>query len=182
MSRYLKPGVSLLVMLVLLFTAALTLADDPIWDDWDGRINVTDHFGGDVLYCSSERGCWMLNINGQLLWEVPQSVIDAAKTTACETGVTQAIAAGQGTYGPATLVIGCDNYLNLFAWDEWGKLNELKFLATYDPVGPPVSDDEPITTLTDTDGDGFPDIWDECPNDGDEGWGVDEVGCPIIPE
>ncbi len=36
-------------------------------------------------------------------------------------------------------------------------------------------------SLPDSDEDGFPDETDECPTQGDEGYGVDQIGCPFGP-
>lgn len=110
----------------------------------DDRINQVRHFGGDALYCDQERGCWFLNINGELLWEVPQSVIDAAYEVACETESAQYIEAGMGTYGPNVLEVHCPDgeeaYYDLTGYDEWGKINNLRFGASYAPVNAPHSE------------------------------------------
>ena len=111
----------------------------------DGRINVVHHFGGDVLYCNLEDGCSMVNMQGELLWEVSEADIDAAMATACETREAQIIEPGNGTYGPATLEIACyEGYepsLTLSSWDEWGKPNAMQFGADYAPVYPAPSEE-----------------------------------------
>jgi hypothetical protein len=111
----------------------------------DGRINVVHHFGGDVLYCTHEEGCKLLNIHGEELWHQPQSVIDAAMATACGSGETQTIDAGVGTYGPNALLVSCfggdpeSAFLNMTGYDEWGKSNIIQFGPDYLPVNPPVN-------------------------------------------
>lgn len=107
----------------------------------DGRINVVHHFGGDALYCTPERGCWMLNMYGHLLWEQPQSIIEEAMTTACISSVSHYIEVGVGTYGPVTLKFSCyagiDPSITMTGYDEWGALNSMTFSPGYAPVNPP---------------------------------------------
>jgi hypothetical protein len=90
------------------------------------------------MYCTTADGCWMLNMTGQPLWSVPQSTIDAALATACETSTGQVINAGQGTYGSSSIVVNCnvnnDNNMILMGYDEWGKTNEMPFSFLYQPV------------------------------------------------
>lgn len=125
------------VLVILLFVAGLSavMADE--------RINVVHHFGGDVLFCTQEEGCKLLNIEGEELWHQPQSVIDAAMTAACVSGETQTIEAGVGTYGPNTLLVSCfggdseSAFLNMTGYDEWGKWNMIQFGPDYLPVNPP---------------------------------------------
>ncbi|MAU09779.1 MAG: hypothetical protein CL607_08165 [Anaerolineaceae bacterium] len=104
----------------------------------DGRINMVGHFGGDNLYCDNIDGCTLLNTDGEFLWNVPKSVIDETFTNACEVGISQEIEAGMGTYGPSLLVISCyEGYeptLKLKAFDEHGKINEIRFPRDYSPV------------------------------------------------
>lgn len=173
---------ALFAVLLLTLVAAPTLAEG------DGRINEVWHFGGDVLYCDKDSGCTLLNMNGQFLWNVPQDLIDEAMAEACATRHPQYIEAGFGTYGPSTLSLHCyegmDPYLILSAYDEWGMLSDLKFGPDYAPVtAPPEHHDTVVTgpSQPDQDGDGFPDSEDECPTQGDEGYGVDEYGCPNEP-
>ena len=170
-----------LILLLPIFSAPVAAEDDVS----DGRINEVWHFGGDVLYCNTDQGCTLLNMNGQLLWNVPQETIEAVMALACETHEPQYIAAGFGTYGPSTLslhcYIGMDPYLILSAYDEWGVLSDLKFGADYAPVGPPVSSEIKAPSKPDQDHDGIPDSEDECPTKGDEGYGVDAYGCPNEP-
>ena len=173
-----KLRTSILSVVLMLVVALPSLAQESIWEGWDGRINVISHFGGDVLYCTADRGCWALNMDGDLLWEVPQSDIEAAKTAACDTGLSQTIEAGQGTYGPMTLDISCytddEPTLELTGYDEWGKVNSLSFGASYLPIGPAVE------ATRDRDGDGVPDDEDLCPDVGDLGMGLHSSGCPIV--
>ena len=111
-----------------------------------GQINMVHHFGGDVLFCDLENGCRALNMEGDLLWEVDQTTIDAAMATACESGVSQNIEAGQGTYGPMILEVNCysanGSRLKLIGYDEHGKQNEMPFQPNYAPVNAPVSHNE----------------------------------------
>jgi hypothetical protein len=108
----------------------------------DGRINMVGHFGGDNLYCNQDDGCTLLNTHGETLWNVPQAVINETFTQACEVGYSFEIEAGQGTHGPSILVISCyEGYepsLTLKAYDEHGKINEIKFGRDYSPVMPAV--------------------------------------------
>jgi hypothetical protein len=129
------------LIIVLLFVSASTVLADE-------RINVVHHFGGDVLFCTQEDGCKLLNMTGGELWHQPQSVIDAAMIVACETGETQFIDAGIGTYGPNTLLISCfgdaieDAFINMTGYDEWGKWNIIRFGPDYQPVNAPANDVE----------------------------------------
>ena len=133
----LAPAVCLLMLLAL----QVALAEDD-------RINQVHHFGGDALYCDEDSGCWLLDMNGNLLWEVPQEEIDEAMAAACETGMTQSIEAGMGTYGPSVIRVSCyegyDPFLTYVGYDEWGKLNEMRFSPSYEPVNaPPETEPEP---------------------------------------
>jgi hypothetical protein len=118
----------LLCLVLFALTASSALADD--------RINQVHHFGGDVLYCTHEDGCWLVNIHGEPLWEVAQATVDAAVAAACATGEAQVIAAGNGTYGPSQLVVGCPSSVTLVGYDEWGKQNTMEFTTDYLPVYP----------------------------------------------
>ncbi|MCA9914577.1 MAG: hypothetical protein KC496_14595, partial [Anaerolineae bacterium] len=93
-------------------------------------------------------GCTLLNSTGGFLWNVPQSMIDDTFASACRVGISQEIEAGMGTYGPSVLVISCyEGYeptLTLKAYDEHGKINELRFPQDYTPVtAPPAPTPEP---------------------------------------
>ncbi|MBZ0277815.1 MAG: hypothetical protein K8I60_16835 [Anaerolineae bacterium] len=135
--------IAIVVLLMGLFVLglALTVASD-------GRINVVRHFGGDALYCQAERGCWVLNTHGELLWEVPQADITAAFDRACQTGEMQSLAAGNGTYGPMTLQLNCYDgippYLNLIGYDEYYKPNDLQFAPEYSPDVVPTPAPTPV--------------------------------------
>lgn len=138
-----KPLFKVLSLLVLLILVGVQGAFAE-----DNRINQVHHFGGDALFCDSEVGCYLLNAAGEQLWDVSQAAIDAAMATACETGTSQFIDAGIGTYGPNTLIIHCyagmEPGLTLNGYDEWGKLNEMQFSPTYEPVNSPVEHEEII--------------------------------------
>ncbi len=123
---------SLLVLCLIIFVAALGASSALA----DARINQVHHFGGDVLYCTTEDGCWFVNIKGEPLWEVEQSVITDALADACESGEAQVIEAGAGTYGPSQLVVGCPSSITLVGFDEWGKQNTMQFTPDYQPVNP----------------------------------------------
>jgi hypothetical protein len=137
--RFFRLLVALAAIFLLLSAFQAVLAEDD-------RINQVHHFGGDVLYCTQERGCWLVNMQGELLWEVPQATIDSVFDLACADGHSQFIEAGLGTYGPSTLGISCylgyEPTLKLFGYDEWGKLNVMQFPRTYDPVYAPKSEEE----------------------------------------
>lgn len=66
--------------------------------------------GGDGLFCSSARGCWLLNSNSpakgsvpELLGEFPQADIQAALSTCASSESNVIIGTIQGTFGPFTL-------------------------------------------------------------------------------
>ena len=126
-------------LILAIFALLLAVAATGVYAE--NRINMVHHFGGDALFCDEELGCWMLNMNGERLWEVDQASIDAAMATACETGVAQRIAAGDGTYGPMILEANCygenGKMLKLIGYDEYGKVNEMPFQPNYAPVNPP---------------------------------------------
>ena len=78
----------------------------------DGGINgaPNGYFGGDSFFCSSARGCWLLNGNSTakgsvpaLLGEFAQADIQAALTTCKADATNVQIGTIQGTYGPFTL-------------------------------------------------------------------------------
>ena len=91
-------------------------------------------------------GCWLLDKDGNLLWEVSQATIDAAMAAACETGTTQFINAGMGTYGPSVIEVSCydgmDPFLTYTGYDEWDKLNVMEFGPNYEPVNAPLESEE----------------------------------------
>lgn len=172
-----KFKVGLLLILLLLTAVSFVAAEDSVWANWDGRINVIAHFGGDALYCDASEGCWYLNSAGEQLWNIPQDAIDAAMNTACESGTSESIEVGAGSYGINYLLIHCyQGYapmLTLTGFDEWGNQNSMDFQPDYQPVGP-------ATEISpDSDGDGIPDDEDACPELGDEGLGLLPNGCPI---
>ena len=94
----------LVVVLALLALAGVVSADGGI----NGSAN--GYFGGDSLFCSSARGCWLLNPDRPakgsvpvLLGEFAQADILAALTT-CKADATNVIIGTiNGTYGPFTL-------------------------------------------------------------------------------
>ncbi len=152
-----------LITLVLVALAALvtlvisrTSADMPpdvIEQATDGRINVTHHFGGDVLYCVDENfvatnefftdnngGMELLNINGEPLWFVDAETILAKAAEATPGGGSVLVAEGQGTYGPVALYVYKVNDIVIrfifVGVDEHGKTNEIDFEGCT-PVNPP---------------------------------------------
>jgi hypothetical protein len=94
----------LVVVLALLALVGVVSADGGI----NGSAN--GYFGGDSLFCSGARGCWLLNANRPakgsapaLLGEFAQADIQAALTT-CKADATNVIIGTiQGTFGPFTL-------------------------------------------------------------------------------
>ncbi len=118
---------------------------------------MAHHFGGDALFCNLETGCRLLNMDGDLLWEVDQETIDSAMAAACESGVAQNIEAGQGTYGSMILEVNCysanGSMLKLIGYDEHGKQNEMPFHPNYAPVNAPVSRDRQQSSSTSVSGD-----------------------------
>ncbi|MAS33334.1 MAG: hypothetical protein CL610_04970 [Anaerolineaceae bacterium] len=131
---------TLAATVLLLLSLQAVLADE--------RINQVHHFGGDTLYCTQADGCWLVNMQGETLWEVSQATIDDALAAACETGTSGYIEAGMGTYGPSTIGVSCylgyDPSLKLIGYDEWGKVNTMLFPTTYEPVyAPPMELPEP---------------------------------------
>jgi len=135
-----KISLALGICLILLFALQVALAEAT-------RINQVHHFGGDALYCDQDQGCWLLDKNGNLLWELSQEALDAAMATACETGTSQFIEAGMGTYGPSVIGVSCyvgfDPFLTYVGYDEWGKINEMQFSPNYAPISPELSSPEP---------------------------------------
>jgi hypothetical protein len=78
----------------------------------DGGINgaANGYLGGDSFFCSSTRGCWLLNSNSPangsvpaLLGEFAQADIQAALATCAAESHNVTIGTIQGTYGPFTL-------------------------------------------------------------------------------
>lgn len=104
----------------------------------DDRVNQAHHFGGDALFCDMNVGCWMLDSSGTELWAVSQSTIDDVMTLACETGTSQVIEAGVGTYGEFWIEVSCyegvDPSLTLVGYDEHSKINRMQFSSDYIPV------------------------------------------------
>jgi len=94
----------LVVVLALLALAGVVSADGGI----NGSAN--GYFGGDSLFCSSARGCWLLNPNRPakgsvpaLLGEFSQADIQAALATCAANATNVIIGTIEGTYGPFTL-------------------------------------------------------------------------------
>ena len=94
----------LVVVLALLALAGVVSADGGI----NGSAN--GYFGGDSLFCSSARGCWLLNPDRPakgsvpvLLGEFAQADIQAALTTCKADSTNVIIGTINGTYGPFTL-------------------------------------------------------------------------------
>jgi hypothetical protein len=126
----------LTILLVLLLGITVTQAQD---NYGDGRINQVSHFGGDALYCEAGVGCWVLDKNGNQLWDISQAAIDELFEQACESGTSVYQDVGVGTYGMMTFHISCyeglPKTLELFGYDEWGKINSVKFATSYEPIG-----------------------------------------------
>jgi hypothetical protein len=126
----------LTVLLVLLLGIIVIQAQDNFGD---GRINQVSHFGGDALYCEAGVGCWVLDKNGNQLWDISQAAIDELFEQACESGTSVYQDVGVGTYGMMTFHISCyeglPKTLELFGYDEWGKINSVKFATSYEPIG-----------------------------------------------
>ena len=139
---------TLCLMMIVIIGSGLAQAQD------DGRINLVGHFGGDALYCDEVDGCTLLNTNGEALWNVPHAVINETFTEACDAGISFEIEAGMGTHGPSVLVISCyEGYepsLKLKAYDEHGKINEIRFPQDYSPVKPAVAPQATEETATPT--------------------------------
>ncbi len=94
----------LVVVLALLALVGVVSADGGI----NGAPN--GYFGGDSLFCSSTRGCWLLNSNSPangsvpaLLGEFAQADIQAALASCAASGENVTVGTIQGTYGPFTL-------------------------------------------------------------------------------
>ena len=94
----------LVVVLALLALVGVVSADGGI----NGSAN--GYFGGDSFFCSSARGCWLLNgnrpANGavpELLGEFAQADIQAALATCAADGTNVTVGTIQGTFGPFTL-------------------------------------------------------------------------------
>lgn len=125
--------VILFLALLTLFVGSSVLADD-------GRINRAPyHFGGDTLFCNSDKGCTLLNKDGKELANWPQSDIAAAIAAVSQSGNNAQVSGeGQGTYGAVTLwavnpnsTTG-NNTLCMIGFDEWGKQNNMCFEVTKD--------------------------------------------------
>jgi hypothetical protein len=119
-----------------LLIAATALADD--------RINMPPyHFGGNTLFCDSENGCALLDLNGQFLWNWSQADIAAAFEELDMTGKNTLVGEGQGTYGAAWLWViptsatNGNKTLCLQGFDEWGKQNVMCFDVTTDWIYQP---------------------------------------------
>ena len=97
----------------------------------------------------------MLDSSGTELWEVSQSTIDEVMALACETGTSEVIEAGVGTYGPFWIEVSCyeglDPSLTLVGHDEHGKINRMQFSSDYMPVyAAPVVTSTPEPTVAPT--------------------------------
>ena len=135
-------AVAVLAIVVTLFLNGQSLVQAQ-YGDWDGRINVTHHFGGDALYCVDRNfmvttqysdagtgGFRLLSMAGQELWFVPAADIASAVSQATATGQAVLVGQGRGTYGPVrimTYLIGGDDTFAFSGFDEWGKPNEVVF-------------------------------------------------------
>lgn len=137
-------SITIAFMIVFMFTIVV-LADN--------RINQAHHFGGDSLYCDVNVGCWMLDSNGNEIWNVAQSDIETTMMTACETGLSQVMEVGAGTYGLFWIEVSCYEGINpslaLVGYDEHGKINRMRFPTDYTPVfGEEVLPPTPMPTPT----------------------------------
>lgn len=132
--KYIGLIISTVISLVAVFAVSAQSSSD-------GRINAAHHFGGDALYCEQEQGCWLLNSDGEQLWNIVQDMIDTVMIDACETGQSRYLEAGVGTYGLNTFRVSCyvgyEPALTLIGFDEHGNVNEMEFSPNYMPVNPP---------------------------------------------
>jgi hypothetical protein len=122
---------ALLLSLLALLITIPALADD--------RINLPPyHFGGNTLFCDSDNGCTLLDMNGKFLWNWPQTEIGTAFEELDQTGENTLVGEGEGTYGPMWLWViptqatNGNKTLCLQGFDEWGKENEMCFEVTLD--------------------------------------------------
>jgi len=131
----------LAVVVILLFQGQSLVRAQ--YGEWDGRINIAHHFGGDALYCVDQSfmattqysdagggGFRLLSMTGQELWFVPAVDVAAAVSQAKATGQAVLIGQGLGTYGPVSLMaylLGGDDMFAFSGFDEWGKANEVTF-------------------------------------------------------
>jgi hypothetical protein len=140
------------------------------------NLPANGYLGGDSLFCSSARGCWLLNSNRPangavpvLLGEFPQADIQGALAT-CAAGATNVIIGTiQGTFGPFTLSAVYDGpnadpvcSLQINAFEAEGKESKPYGFApkadgSYSPVPQPVAEEETASS-----GDTFPPTPDVC--------------------
>jgi hypothetical protein len=167
------------VALVVLVMSAAVMTSGVLAD---ARINVVDHFGGDVLYCNQTDGCRVTNAQGDVLGAVPQAVIDSAVQAACDTGVAQHVEVGEGTYGALTLVVTCPNSVMLVGYDEWGKQHTMTFTTAYLPVNAPgagAAESSDCLCEVDLDANGFDSVDGIHSQVGYDVWSSDEIGNVI---
>jgi|GEM_PF-6300287 len=141
-----------LVVVVALFMLVGTVS---------AQINLpaNGYLGGDNLFCSSTRGCWLLNsnlpANGSvpvLLGEFPQADIQGALATCAAEAHNVIIGTIQGTFGPFTLSAVYDGpnadpvcSLQINAFESEGKESKPYGFApkadgSYSPVPQPVEE------------------------------------------
>jgi hypothetical protein len=142
-----------LVVVVALFMLVGTVS---------AQINLpaNGYLGGDSLFCSSARGCWLLNSNRPangsvpvLLGEFPQADIQGALATCAAEAHNVIIGTIQGTFGPFTLSAVYDGpnadpvcSLQINAFESEGKESKPYGFApkadgSYSPVPQPVAEE-----------------------------------------
>ena len=177
----------LVVVLALLALAGVVSADGGINSSANG------YFGGDSLFCSSARGCWLLNPNRPakgsvpaLLGEFAQADIQAALTTCKADSTNVIIGTIEGTYGPFTLSAVYDGpnakpvcSLQINAFEAPGKEAKpyvFKPLASggYAPISAPLGSDKCQWDLAA----GGWESWDGDPNHNQYGFDVMDYSKP----
>ncbi len=132
-----------LVIVAVLFAVGLPLVLAQPWVQPDGRLNQVAHFGGDAFYCVDEnhnptnqalesgQGFRLLNLDGQELWYVPPSEVDAVVSKVAPGQGVVLVAVGTGTYGATALYVEIEpdgrRFFTFTGYDEHGKTNSLRF-------------------------------------------------------
>lgn len=114
-------------LMIMLLTVSMGTSPENVNAQGGESNRVRLHLGGDALFCDGETGCWLLNSNGQFLFDVAQNVIDENLGTACSDQSAPYLEVGEGTFGTVSFQFQCYDgrppHIIFCGVDEHGKRN-----------------------------------------------------------